>query len=81
MAEAALGKLDKFTAQGLSNMVWAFATVGHYNPALAQQLAAQVRMQTLLHGIAVYSVKAVLAKQSELLPSNWNMATLGTSVL
>lgn len=42
LAEAALGKLDAFTAQGLSNTAWAYATMGHYHPALVQQLAEQV---------------------------------------
>jgi hypothetical protein len=43
LAEAAVGKLNAFTPQGLSNTVWAYATVGHYHPVLMQQLAGQVR--------------------------------------
>lgn len=31
------------TTQGLSNTVWAYATVGHYHPGLMQQLTEQVR--------------------------------------
>lgn len=37
-----MGKLDAFTPQGLSNTAQAYATVGHYHPALMQQLAEQV---------------------------------------
>jgi len=34
--------LDGFTAQGLSNTAWAYATAGHYQPLLFQQLSQQV---------------------------------------